>query len=117
MQSIKIKILIFRTEINNIYNIILVNKIGLTCIITLHKFATMETDKAKLLRQKNKLLTYKNILEIYNRNKTPDTPTTRILKNHIFPVYPITRATLYTILSTPVDKLLKQIQEIEMSVN
>jgi hypothetical protein len=56
----------------------------------------------------NKLRRYKLIVELYNRHKTDDIPTTKVLKNYIYPVYPISRATLYTILNTPIDKLLKE---------
>lgn len=59
----------------------------------------------------NKLRRYKLIVDIYNRHKTEDIPTTRVLKTYIYPTYPISRATLYTILATPVDKLLKEAEQ------
>jgi len=65
--------------------------------------------------QRNKLLRYQLILELYNKYKTEDIPTTVVWRKYIFPVYPISRTTLYEILSTPVKKQLKEIQEIENS--
>ena len=56
----------------------------------------------------NKLRRYKLIIELYNKHKTEDIPTTRVLNKYIYPTYPISRTTLYTILSTPVDKLIKE---------
>ena len=60
--------------------------------------------------KKNKLLRYKLILDIYNENKTEDIPVTVVLRKYIYPVFPISRTTLYNILSTPVDKELKEIE-------
>lgn len=61
----------------------------------------------------NTLKRYEAILKIYNQYKTDDIPLTKVLKNYIFPVYPITRQTLYNILSTPVAKLLKQYEQCD----
>ncbi|WP_188621510.1 hypothetical protein [Flavobacterium suaedae] len=55
----------------------------------------------------NTLRRYKLIVELYKEHKTEDIPTTRVLRKYIYPKYPISRATLYTILNTPVDKLIK----------
>lgn len=66
-------------------------------------------------QQKNKLLRYKNILEVYLQHKTEDIPDTVILRKYIFPIYPISYRTLVTILGTPVDKELKEIDAIESS--
>lgn len=63
------------------------------------------------MNQKNKLLRYKAITELYLKHKTEDIPTTVVLRKYIYPVYPISRATLYTALSTPVNKLLKEMGE------
>lgn len=65
--------------------------------------------------QRNKLLRYQLILDLYHKYKTDDIPTTVIWRKYIYPIYPISRTTLYEILSTPVKKQLKEIQEIEDS--
>lgn len=56
----------------------------------------------------NTLRRYKLIQELYLQHKNEDIPTTRVLRKHIYPTYPISRKTLYKILETPVDKLLKE---------
>lgn len=58
--------------------------------------------------QRNTLLRYKYIRDIYLQHKTEDIPDTRVLKRYIYPKYPISRTTLNTILSTPIDKLLAE---------
>lgn len=63
--------------------------------------------------QKNKLLRYKKILDLYKEVKTEDIPVTVVWRKYIYPVYPISRTTLYTILATPVEKELKEIKEVE----
>jgi len=60
--------------------------------------------------KKNKLLRYKIILDLYKAHKTEDIPVTVVLRKYIFPRFPISRTTLYTILATPVDKELKEIE-------
>ncbi|QFG53653.1 hypothetical protein F7R58_08840 [Chryseobacterium sp.] len=60
--------------------------------------------------QRNTLLRYKNIRDIYLQHKTEDIPDTRILKRYIYPKYPISRTTLNTILSTPIDKQLAELE-------
>lgn len=60
--------------------------------------------------QRNTLLRYKNIRDIYLQHKTEDIPDTRILKRYIYPKYPISRTTLNTILSTPIDKQLSELE-------
>lgn len=67
------------------------------------------TNRAKGI-QINKLRKYKLILDLYNAHKTEDIPTTVVWRKHIYPVYPISRATLYTILNTPVQKELAQVE-------
>ncbi len=62
---------------------------------------------------KNKLLRYKLILDLYNKYKTEDIPVTVILRKYIYPIYPISRTTLYVILGTPVVKELKELKEKE----
>lgn len=78
---------------------------------------TMKT----LIYKRNLLLRYAKIVEIYKAHKEEDVPSTRVLKKHIFPIYPISYRTLMTILSTPVNKELKEIdqniEELKRSVN
>lgn len=63
--------------------------------------------------QINKLKRYKLIMDLYKLHKTEDIPTTIVLKKYIKPVYPISRTTLYTILCTPVNKLLAEYNALE----
>ena len=58
----------------------------------------------------NKLKRYKLIMDLYKEHKTEDIPTTVVLKKYISPVYPISRTTLYTILCTPINKLLAEFE-------
>lgn len=62
--------------------------------------------------QRNKLLRYKLIKELYLKHKTEDIPTTVVWRKYICPVYPISRTTLYEILCTPITSELKRIEEI-----
>ena len=62
---------------------------------------------------KNKLLRYKLILDLYNQHKTEDIPVTVVLRKYIYPIYPISRTTLYEILGTPVKKELEKVEAIE----
>ncbi|MDM1045889.1 hypothetical protein HX004_14110 [Myroides sp. 1354] len=59
----------------------------------------------------NKLRRYQLILDLYNKYKSDDVPTTVVWRKHIYPVYPISRTTLYEILGTPVKKELAKIEE------
>ncbi|MDB0603173.1 hypothetical protein PL373_18980 [Tenacibaculum maritimum] len=63
--------------------------------------------------QKNKLLRYKDVLDLYHEKKTEDIPVTVVWRKYIYPKFHISRTTLYTILGTPVVKELKQIHAIE----
>lgn len=63
--------------------------------------------------QRNKLLRYKLIKELYLKYKTEDIPTTVVWRKYICPVYPISRTTLYEVLCTPVNAELKKIEELE----
>lgn len=63
--------------------------------------------------QKNKLLRYKLIKELYNKHKTPDIPTTVVWRKYICPIYPISRTTLYEVLCTPVTSELQKIEALE----
>jgi len=62
--------------------------------------------------QKNKLMRYKLIKELYQKHKTEDIPTTVVWRKYVYPVYPISRTTLYEILCTPITSELKKIEEL-----
>ncbi|WP_269686495.1 hypothetical protein [Flavobacterium lacustre] len=70
----------------------------------------MGNTKQNIGIQTNKLKRYKLIVDLYNKHKTEDIPDTVILRKYIVPVYPISRTTLYTILTTPVNKLLAELE-------
>lgn len=61
--------------------------------------------------QRNTLLRYKIIRDIYLLHKTEDIPDTVILRKYIFPRFPISRTTLNTILNTPIEKKLALLDE------
>lgn len=61
--------------------------------------------------QRNKLLRYKLIKELYLKYKTEDIPTTVVWRKYICPVYPISRTTLYEILCTSVTSELQKVEE------
>ena len=63
--------------------------------------------------QNNKLKRYKLIMDLYNKHKTEDIPDTVILRKYIYPVYPISRTTLYTILTTPVNKEIAKLEVLK----
>ncbi|WP_166922455.1 hypothetical protein [Flavobacterium poyangense] len=62
--------------------------------------------------QKNKLLRYKLVKELYQKHKTEDIPTTVVWRKYVYPVYPISRTTLYEILCTPITSELRRIEEL-----
>ncbi len=64
--------------------------------------------------QRNKLLRYKLIKELYQKSvqEHPYTPTTKILEMYIAPVYPISRTTLYEVLCTSITSELKRVEEL-----
>lgn len=66
--------------------------------------------------QENKLKRYKLILDLYQKHKTEDIPDTVILRKYIYPVYPISRTTLYTILCTPVNKQLQELETLKQNL-
>ncbi len=67
--------------------------------------------------QINKLRKYKLILELYNAHKNDDIPTTVVLRKYIYPVYPISRTTLYNILNTPITREMQKVEaEIQTSL-
>ena len=63
--------------------------------------------------QRNKLLRYKLIKELYQKSvqEHPYTPTTKILEIYIAPIYPISRTTLYEILCTSITSELREVEE------
>lgn len=66
--------------------------------------------------QRNKLLRYKLIKELYQKavQEHPYTPITKILEIYICPVYPISRVTLYQILTT---SITTELREVEQAIN
>ena len=76
----------------------------------------MTATEKQTLKSKNKLLRYKLIKELYNETMKmhPYTPTTEVLRRYIYPLYPISRTTLYEILCTPITTKLKEIEAIEL---
>lgn len=62
-------------------------------------------------RKLTTLLHYKNVKALYDMHKTEDIADAVILRKYIYPVYPMSRVTLYKILCTPVNKELKELQE------
>ena len=60
---------------------------------------------------RNTLLRYKDIRDVYLKFKTEDIPVTAVYRKYIYPRFYISRTTLYTVLSTPINKLLKEIGE------
>lgn len=70
----------------------------------------MANEKQSAGIQINKLKRYKLIIDLYKQHKTDDIPTTIVWRKYICPVYPISRTTLYTILCTPVNKLLAEME-------
>ncbi len=63
--------------------------------------------------QVNTLFRYKNIRDLYLKYKTEDVPDTVVLRKYIYPVYPISRTTLNTILNTPIDRELNKLSNNE----
>jgi len=56
------------------------------------------------------------VIEIYKRNKLPGVSTAHVYRTHIFPVYPISICTLYTYLSTPVERELKALKAADREI-
>lgn len=75
----------------------------------------MSLTKQAIGIQNNKLQRYRLIMELYMLHKTEDIPTTVVWRKYICPVYPISRTTLYTILDTPINKQIKELQAIKDS--
>ena len=69
------------------------------------------TEKRQIGMQRNKLLRYKKVKELYNetiKNNAYLTVTT-VLEVFIKPVYPISKTTLYNILCTQITSELKEL--------
>jgi hypothetical protein len=73
----------------------------------------MESNKIKLGQRKSTLLRYKAIVEEYNAHCSLDIPTTVIYRKYIQPKFFISLRTLNTILSTPINKELAEIERLE----
>ncbi|MCC4211710.1 hypothetical protein [Leeuwenhoekiella parthenopeia] len=71
----------------------------------------MNYDEKKKGTERNKLLRYKKILDVYLEHKTEDIPTAVVYRKYIYPQFFISRTTLYAVLGTPVNKLLKELGE------
>jgi hypothetical protein len=67
---------------------------------------------AKLM-QRNTLLRYRKIRDLYLQHKTEDIPDTVILRKYIYPVYPISRSTLNNILATNIEREFQKLLEAE----
>jgi hypothetical protein len=61
----------------------------------------------------NTLKRYKLIMELYKKHKTEDIPDTVILRKYICPVYPISRTTFHTILCTPINKEITELENLK----
>jgi hypothetical protein len=59
---------------------------------------------------KNKLMRYKSILDTYLEYKTPDIPLLVVYRNYVYPKHFISVGTLYTVLNTPIEKQLKELE-------
>lgn len=57
---------------------------------------------------RNKLLRYREIINVYNEYKERDVPDSKIWKKHIYPRFFISKRTLLNILNTPVERELKK---------
>lgn len=77
-----------------------------------HAFFYICVMKKKMI-QRNTLMRYQKIKELYRSRKTEDIPTTVILRKYIYPVYPISRNTLIKILNTDLDAEMKRLIEWE----
>ena len=62
---------------------------------------------------KHKLLRYQKIVALYNEYKNEDISTAQVLRKYIYPIYPISRTTLYEALNTPVEREMKKIEAVE----
>jgi len=58
--------------------------------------------------KRNKLLQMKRILDVYLREKRDGVSTAYVYRTYIFPQFNISISTLYNIIATPVERLLKE---------
>lgn len=63
-----------------------------------------------LRKRKGTLLRYANIVAIYKEYAAIGVPCTKILKNKIYPIYPISYRTMMHILTIPIAKELKEVE-------
>lgn len=75
--------------------------------------STQAITARKLGTQYNKLYRYQLILDEYNQHNTIDIPLTVIWRKYIYPKFGISKATLYTILATPVKKEIEKVEEAQ----
>lgn len=61
--------------------------------------------------RRNTLLRMKLVVDIYKKHKNDGNTTRWVFKEHIEPYYPISIATLYNYLATPIEKELREIEE------
>ena len=68
--------------------------------------------------QTNKLRRYKKVIDIVNRHYIPDVTTYKgVFEKYVYPVYPMTYATFMRIVSTPVDKHLRELENNENKIS
>jgi hypothetical protein len=58
--------------------------------------------------KKNQLLRIQQVIATYLEHKQDGNTTAWVYRNHIYPRYHISLATLYNYLATPVDRMLKE---------
>lgn len=90
-------------------------KIDLQNNINVNNFGTMANSRAKGV-QRNKLLRYQAAVETYLTHKTDDIPFAVVWRKYVYPKHFISKGTLYTALSTPITKQLKEIDN-QMSLD
>jgi hypothetical protein len=71
----------------------------------------MEKSKQSIGILTNKLKRYKLIMDLYNKHKTDDIPDSVVLRKYIYPIYPISRQTLFTIQCTPINKQIAELEQ------
>lgn len=64
-----------------------------------------------MYNNRNTLLRYKEITDVYNKHKESDIPNTRIHKKYIYPLFKISMRTLYKVLQTPIQRELNKLEQ------
>lgn len=85
-------------------------KIDLQNNINVNNFVTMANSRANGV-QRNKLLRYQAAVETYLAHKNDDIAFTVVWRKYVYPKHFISKGTLYTALSTPITKQLKEIDK------